>query len=424
MNHQGLHAGRAVLSSSNSSTSSSSYYSVSSLTDHLQFMQQQEFAYCITKEYLAVGAIAVVSPSTTTTTTAETIAITNVNGTTTTASTDDSTTSIKITPHDRRTLYEWSYQIVDSFMVDRSVACIGMSYLDRYMSNTSSTSLNNTRAIMALYSRREYQLVLISSLIIALKCHAGIKISLPFMANTLCRGLYTEDEIEIMEMDILHTLAWKLYGPCPHDFIDVISDLVLASSYVPTPVRAAVASAVLPRPYSDNNEDDVDVPSNESVVVQVSPTTAATRSSRSYLNVAAMAKVYVEEAMLDYSRSGLQPSSALAIEALVATLQQRTSELNPVDVMAWTSTIALFSANNISNSTSDTGSSNMSFDQDCNNNNFVVNNPTNKVGGIDESSPSSLTTSSHAVDDVNNQDYKLQKQDDQCHPTTSRKASI
>jgi hypothetical protein len=410
MNHQGLHAGRAVLSSSNSSTSSSSYYSVSSLTDHLQFMQQQELAYCITKEYLAVGAIAVVSPSTTTTTTAETIAITNVDGTTTTAFTENSTTSIKITPHDRRALYEWSYQIVDSFMVDRSVACIGMSYLDRYMSNTSSTLLNNTRAIMALYSRREYQLVLISSLIIALKCHAGIKISLPFMANTLCRGLYTEDEIEIMEMDILHTLAWKLYGPCPHDFIDVISELVLASSYVPA--RAAVAPAVLPRPFdnNDNEDDDVEVPS-DGVVVQVSPTTAATRS-RSYLNVATIAKLYVEEAMLDYSRSGLQPSSALAIEALVVTLQQRTSELNPVDVMAWTSTISLFSAG-----------SNMSLDQDNRNNNFV-NDLTNKVGEIDESSPSTLTTSSHAVDDVNNQDYKQQNHDDQCHPTTSRKVSI
>jgi hypothetical protein len=261
---------------------------------------------------------------------------------------------------------------------------------------------------MALYSRREYQLVLISSLIIALKCHAGIKISLPFMANTLCRGLYTEDEIEIMEMDILHTLAWKLHGPCPHDFIDVISELVLASSYVPA--RAAVASAVLPRPFDNNDDDDVEVPS-DGVVVQVSPTTAATRS-RSYLDVATMAKLYVEEAMLDYSRSGLQPSSALAIEALVVTLQQRTSELNPVDVMAWTSTISLFSAG-----------SNMSLDQDYNNNNFV-NDPTNKVGGIDESSPSTLTTSSHAVYDVNNQDYKLQKHDDQCHPTTSRKVSI
>jgi hypothetical protein len=393
MNQQELHAGRAtnyydgtstILSSSNSSTPSSSYYSVSSLIDHLQFMQQQESAYCITNEYLTAGAIAVVSPSTTTTT-VETTAITNVNGTTTTAATENSTTTIKITPHDRRVLYEWSYQIVDVFRVDRSVACIGMSYLDRYMSTSSSTSsLNNARAIMALYSRREYQLVLISSLIIALKCHAGIKISLPFMANTVCRGLYTENEIQIMEMDILHTLVWKLIGPCPHDFIDVISELVSVSSYVSAPVRAAVAPAVLPRPF-DNNDDDVDVPSN-GVVVQVSPTTAATRS-RSYLNVAAMAKLYVQEVMLDYSRSGLQPSSALAIEALVVTLQQRTSELNPVDVMAWTSTIALFSADNI-RSTSDAGR-NMSLDQDYNNN-FVVNDPTNKVGGIDESSPSNI----------------------------------
>jgi len=410
--HQELHAARAtnydgtstILSSC--SPSSSYHYSVSSLIDHLQFMQQQESAYCITKEYLAVGAVAVLVPSSNTT--AETAAaITNVDGTT--IATDDSNTTItKITPHDRRALYEWSYQIVDSFMVNRSVACMGISYLDRFMSTLS----NNTRAIMALYSRREYQLVLISSLIIALKCHAGIKISLSFMANTLCRGLYTETEIEVMEMDILRTLAWKLNGPCPHDFIDAISGLVSASS----PAQAASTEAA---PRLSRPSDDVGVVPPDGVV-QPSPT-AARAMPNSYLDVAAMAKLYVEEVMLDYSRSGLQPSSALAYEALVATLQLRTNELNPLDVMAWTKTIALFTAtSSISSSTNSTSNdgNNTSLNQD---DNFFVKDPTNKVRGIDESSPSSLTTLSHRVSDVNDQDFK---QDiDQFHPT-ARKVSI
>jgi hypothetical protein len=264
MNHQDLHAARATILSSCSPSSSHNYY-VSSLIDHLQFMQQQESAYCITKEYLAVGAVAVLVSSSNTT--AETSAITIVDGTT--IATDDSNTTItKITPHDRRVLYEWSYQIVDSFMVNRSVACMGMSYLDRFMSTTSS---NNTRAIMALYSRREYQLVLISSLIIALKCHAGIKISLSFMANTLCRGLYTETEIEVMEMDILRTLAWKLNGPCPHDFIDAISGLVSASS----PAQAASTEAA-PRPSRPSDDVGVVPPDG---VVQLSPTAARAQPS-------------------------------------------------------------------------------------------------------------------------------------------------
>ena len=405
MNHQDLHAARATILSS-CSPSSSHNYSVSSLIDHLQFMQQQESAYCITKEYLAVGAVAVLVSSSNTT--AETSAITIVDGTT--IATDDSNTTItKITPHDRRVLYEWSYQIVDSFMVNRSVACMGMSYLDRFMSTTSS---NNTRAIMALYSRREYQLVLISSLIIALKCHAGVKISLSFMANTLCRGLYTETEIEVMEMDILRTLAWKLNGPCPHDFIDAISGLVSASS----PAQAASTEAA-PRPSRPSDDVGVVPPDG---VVQLSPT-AARAMSNSYLDVAAMAKLYVEEVMLDYSRSGLQPSSALAYEALVATLQLRTNELNPLDVMAWTKTIALFTATSSSssstNSTSNDGN-NTSLNQD---DNFFVHDPTDKVSEIDESSASSLTTLTHRVSDVNDQDFK---QDiDQCHPN-GRKVSI
>ena len=155
--------------------------------DHLQLMQAQEPYYRISADYL-------------------------------------SSSSATITAADRRALCSWSYEIIESLSnINSEIACIGISYLDRFMATSSP------RAKVALRSRHEYQLVTVACTVIAIKNRGGVKLGSDFVSEVVCHGLYTSDEIDVMEMEILHALSWKLNGPSPHEFIDALLGLLPAS---------------------------------------------------------------------------------------------------------------------------------------------------------------------------------------------------
>ena len=232
---------------SSSSFSSPSHYSSLNIGDHIQFMQEQESQYRA-RDHLS-------SPSAT------------------------------ITSDDRRVLCSWSYCIVESCSIDKSVACIAMSYLDRFMSTSSH------RAMTALLSRQEYQLALVSCLVIALKCREGIRVGTDFVADTICLGLYEKDEIDAMEMEVLQALKWKLNGPSSHEFINAIVELLPGS---------------------------IDATSS----------------------LIALAYDHIEAAILDYEMA-LQPSSSLAYAALLTCLQMPLilDKFHPMDIIDWISMI-------------------------------------------------------------------------------------
>jgi len=178
---------------------------------------------------------------------------------------------IIITPEDRRIMCTWSFRIVELFRLDKGVACIAITYLDRFMATTSSR-----RAKKALLSHvLEYQLVMVTCLFIALKCRAGLRVGADFFVDTVCNGLYTMDEIASMEIEILHAMNWKLNGPSSHEFVDAMVGLL--------------------------------------------PTTTVFTDLWSKLII--KAKKYLEAASLDYDMA-LQPSSFLASAALLTSLQE------------------------------------------------------------------------------------------------------
>jgi hypothetical protein len=134
------------------------------LIDHLRFMREQEEHYRINPEFLsAPGTI--------------------------------------VTPKDRRAMCSWSYQIADSCSICRGVAVVGVSYLNRFVCAPSP------RAAKALRSLREYQLASVSCLVIALKCRGGLQVGTGFVADTVCQGMYSVDELNAMEIEILRSLA-------------------------------------------------------------------------------------------------------------------------------------------------------------------------------------------------------------------------
>ena len=68
-----------------------------------------------------------------------------------------SSTSATITAEDRRALCSWSYEIIESLSnINSEIACIGISYLDRFMATSSEM------AKVALSSRHQYQLATVA----------------------------------------------------------------------------------------------------------------------------------------------------------------------------------------------------------------------------------------------------------------------
>jgi hypothetical protein len=160
-----------------------------------------------------------------------------------------------------------------------------MSYLDLF------TSKSSHRAMSALLSRRDYQLAVVTCLVIALKCRAGIRAGSNFVADTMCQGLYKKDEIHAMEMEVLQALKWRLNGPSPHEFIYAIAELL--------PCSIDATSSLI-----------------------------------------ALACDHVEAAVFEYKMT-LQPSLSLAYAALLTCLQMPKilDSFHPMDVIDWISKI-------------------------------------------------------------------------------------
>ena len=105
---------------------------------------------------------------------------------------------------------EWCYQVVDFCKFRRETVGIGMSYLDRYLCSEKGKK--------ALGDRKEYQLVAMTCLYIAIKLHEPLEMETSLLAD-LSRGCYTEMEFANMEKKILEAVEWRVNGPTALSFV-------------------------------------------------------------------------------------------------------------------------------------------------------------------------------------------------------------
>ena len=118
----------------------------------------------------------------------------------------------------------------------------------------------------------------------------------------MCHGLYTKDELDGMEMEILQALSWRLNGPSPHELIDALVGLLPASS-------------------EDGSRED----SNTS----------------SSLLLAKHSKRQVDAAVLEYDLA-LQSSFALAYAAILTSFKTTSDLVDrfcPMDLINWMTNI-------------------------------------------------------------------------------------
>jgi Cyclin, N-terminal domain len=118
----------------------------------------------------------------------------------------------------------WCYQVIDFCKFSRETAQISMSYLDRYLLSDEGS--------VALFDRSLFQLVSMTALYTAVKIHEPEAMDPKLVAN-LSRGLYSVDEIEEMERDMLTAINWRVNPPTSmsfcREFLNIIPEDALPS---------------------------------------------------------------------------------------------------------------------------------------------------------------------------------------------------
>jgi hypothetical protein len=132
---------------------------------------------------------------------------------------DSSDAKIDVDETCRTKMCEWIYQVVDCTRLQRETASVSMSYLDRFMC-TSSPSAEKARL-----NRKEYQLVVLTTLYIATKIFEPFAMDASLVSR-LSRGLHSEEEIIALEYEILVALQWRVNGKLASPVCTTLHDVI------------------------------------------------------------------------------------------------------------------------------------------------------------------------------------------------------
>ena len=122
----------------------------------------------------------------------------------------------------RQQVCRWIFHTTNTIGMQTETATIAIGYLDRFMST------NVPRANRARCNRREYQLIGLTCLYIAVKITEPVLLSADVMSE-ISRGTYSEETIKCCERHVLATLQWRLSGPTSNQFIHYLLQLVVAA---------------------------------------------------------------------------------------------------------------------------------------------------------------------------------------------------
>lgn len=125
----------------------------------------------------------------------------------------------------RRKLFEWSFNVVDHFGIDREVVSVAANYTDRYIATGAASGHR--------VDRKEFQLVCVTSLYLAVKLHGDrsninqrSQLSLSTFAE-FSRGLITVESLEEMELKLMAALGYLLHPPTASNFVEYLLHLLL-----------------------------------------------------------------------------------------------------------------------------------------------------------------------------------------------------
>jgi Cyclin, N-terminal domain/Cyclin, C-terminal domain len=137
---------------------------------------------------------------------------------------DASKQGLKFLPKEdwRTRICEWSYVVVDYFLMDRNIVAISLNILDRYLYSQQAS-------IQIHVEQHTFLLAAVSALYLTMKVHTmdngttttrgRRRIKLSSMVE-FCRGKLTADDICSMERQILVTLSWNVNSITTSNFVE------------------------------------------------------------------------------------------------------------------------------------------------------------------------------------------------------------
>lgn len=134
----------------------------------------------------------------------------------------------------RAKMAAWCYQVVDFCEFNREIVEIAMNFLDRFILTSAGSSVLHDRAL--------YQLACMTTLYTAIKINEPEAIS-PSVVSELSKGIYTAQEVEVMEFHILNALQWRVNPPTVMSFVRQFLELIPEYA-LPEPVRTALYEVV------------------------------------------------------------------------------------------------------------------------------------------------------------------------------------
>ncbi len=136
----------------------------------------------------------------------------------------------------RRRICEWIFEVVDHFSFDREVVSVALNYIDR------SASLLDESSSSEGVNSKDYQLLAISSLYLAIKLHGetvtqeGFRLKMKISAfEELGRGSFQVAAIEATERRIASLLDWHLNPTTPVQYVVYLVRMLPGWSFDRTP---------------------------------------------------------------------------------------------------------------------------------------------------------------------------------------------
>jgi len=112
--------------------------------------------------------------------------------------------------NNRRNMIDWYYQVADFCHLNYETLEVATSYLDRFIATETGSK--------ALTDSDYFQLAGMTSLYTAVKIYEVEVMDLAILSK-LSHGLYSEEEIERTEMEILTALQWRVNPPTALAFV-------------------------------------------------------------------------------------------------------------------------------------------------------------------------------------------------------------
>jgi len=120
----------------------------------------------------------------------------------------------------RYTMANWCYQVLDYCNASEETGSVAMSYVDRFLSTKQGSFVLN--------DKKWFQLLVMSSLQLAIKVQESKKLEIDILAD-LSRGMFSVEDINLMEKALLSALSWRLCSATPYVFLDLFLELLPTS---------------------------------------------------------------------------------------------------------------------------------------------------------------------------------------------------